>query len=130
MISGGCRYKSICNLGMANSSKNLGNWGEAFAAEKLKSAGYRILKRNWRSKAGEIDIVAENSGFIIFVEVKTRRTSMFGIPSDAISKERLKRIHSAAQIWPNPDSKSLRVDVFTINLEDRLQFEHFEGVTL
>ena len=66
--------------------------GEALAAKLLKKRGYKILKRNYVSKYGEIDIIAYDKGTISFVEVKTRQSENYGPPELAVTKEKRKRI--------------------------------------
>jgi len=66
--------------------------GEALAGKILKKSGYKILKRNYVSKFGEIDIVAYDRGTICFVEVKTRQSESYGPPELAVTKEKRKRI--------------------------------------
>ena len=70
--------------------------GEALAGKILKKSGYKILKRNYVSKFGEIDIVAYDRGTICFVEVKTRQSESYGPPELAVTKEKRKRIVRAA----------------------------------
>ena len=66
--------------------------GEALAGKLLKKRGYKILKRNYVSKYGEIDIVAYDKGTISFVEVKTRQSENYGPPELAVTKEKRRRI--------------------------------------
>ncbi len=66
--------------------------GEALAGKLLKKRGYKILKRNYVNKYGEIDIVAYDKGTISFVEVKTRQSENYGPPELAVTKEKRKRI--------------------------------------
>ena len=66
--------------------------GEALAGKLLKKRGCKILKRNYVSKYGEIDIVAYDKGTISFVEVKTRQSENYGPPELAVTKEKRKRI--------------------------------------
>ena len=66
--------------------------GETLAGKLLKKRGYKILKRNYVSKYGEIDIVAYDKGTISFVEVKTRQSENYGPPELAVTKEKRKRI--------------------------------------
>src|SRR5947209_7314149 len=63
----------------------IGRRGEEAAAEQLKAAGYRILARNYRCPSGEIDLVAEERGVLVFVEVKTRSSAAYGSPRDAVT---------------------------------------------
>ena len=81
------------------SLKELGEIGEIRASEFLSRKGLRILDRNWRIKSGEIDIVAEQDSVIVFLEVKTRRSSAFGHPLEAISIEKAARLQRLALAW-------------------------------
>ena len=81
------------------SLRELGEIGEIRACEFLSRKGLRILDRNWRIKSGEIDIVAEQDSVIVFVEVKTRRSSAFGHPLEAISIEKAARLQRLALAW-------------------------------
>lgn len=65
---------------------NLGKSGEKTAIEYLRDKGYRILEKNYKSKLGELDIVASDKNTICFVEVKTRSTQDKGDPLEAITK--------------------------------------------
>lgn len=62
-----------------------GDAGEQAAADHLRAAGYRIIARKYRSRTGEIDIVAADGGTVVFVEVKTRRDDSFGTPAEAVT---------------------------------------------
>lgn len=77
--------------------KHLGKKGEDFAAGILEEEGYRILERNFRCPIGEIDLIAEKDGELTFIEVKTRRTMKFGIPAEAVTREKQRRIRAAAE---------------------------------
>lgn len=64
--------------------QRLGRVGEDAAVEALRACGYRIVARNVRLRGGELDVIAEHAGTIVFVEVKTRRSSTFGTPGEAV----------------------------------------------
>lgn len=115
---------------MPKTAHLLGKWGEEFAAKYLRRNGYEILACNWRSAAAEIDLIAESASTIVFCEVKTRASDHFGHPTQAVDQQRISRIKSATELWPNPSSKSVRIDVISICLHPRIQLEHFEGVDL
>ncbi len=66
--------------------------GEKLAGKFLKKRGYKILKRNYAGKSGEIDIIAYDNGTISFVEVKTRQSENYGPPELAVTREKRKRI--------------------------------------
>ena len=73
-----------------------GAYYEERAAAFLKSLGFDILSRNYRSPAGEIDIIAGRNGIISFIEVKYRATDAFGIPSEAVDRKKQMRTAAAA----------------------------------
>ncbi|MEY5017053.1 MAG: hypothetical protein RL431_102 [Actinomycetota bacterium] len=92
----------------------LGRWGETIAADALAQQGYRILDHNWRCEAGEIDIVAVDADTVVFVEVKTRRTTSYGDPLEAITPQKCSRLRVLAGEWcrRNPEivARNIRID--------------------
>ena len=76
---------------------SLGKLGENAAAGYLRQKGYRILEQNYRCKIGEIDIVAEKSGRILFIEIKTRRSDHYGAPEESVHTLKQKKILRAAE---------------------------------
>lgn len=79
-----------------NSSRYKGNQGEEIAVRCLTSKGYRILQRNYHSRFGEIDIIAANSQYIVFVEVKLRREDSWVSPVEAVTRAKRNRILQTA----------------------------------
>ena len=77
----------------------LGRFGEDVAARHLSAAGLVILDRNWRCADGEIDIVAQDGRSIVFCEVKTRSSTTFGLPSEAVTPIKARRIRGLALTW-------------------------------
>ena len=71
---------------------NLGKYGEDLACKYLKTKGYKIKERNFRTFLGEIDIISEYKGNIVFVEVKTRSSNKFGYPEEAINYNKQQKI--------------------------------------
>jgi putative endonuclease len=99
--------------------KELGALGEKIAAEHLKGLGYVIRERNFRSREGEIDIVAEKDDFLVFVEVRTRRGSSFGTPEESVNARKKERLVTLAQTYMESRDDlppSWRVDVVAIEL--------------
>lgn len=96
----------------------LGRWGEDLAAQHLASEGYELLARNWRCRAGELDIVARGGDVLAFVEVKTRSGLAFGEPSEAVTAVKARRIHVLAFQWlaecRPPGRHELRFDVISV----------------
>ncbi len=74
----------------------LGERGEKFAARYLRRHGYKILVRRFKSRAGEIDIVCRQKDWLVFVEVKTRKSDQYGAPSEAVTREKQKHMSKVA----------------------------------
>jgi putative endonuclease len=77
----------------------IGRYGEDVAARHLTDAGLTILDRNWRCRAGELDIIAVDSGVLVFCEVKTRSSTQFGDPAEAVIGAKAARIRRLAMAW-------------------------------
>ncbi|MBB2974623.1 putative endonuclease [Microbacterium endophyticum] len=77
----------------------LGRRGEERAATYLEGVGYRVLSRNWRGADGEVDLVVCHGSFLVFVEVKTRRTEAFGHPLEAVGPVKLRRLWRLSSQW-------------------------------
>jgi putative endonuclease len=112
----------------------LGRHGEELAAGFLEAQGMRIVDRNWRCPAGEIDIVALDGDALVIVEVKTRRSLAYGHPFEAVGVEKLARLHRLASAWCRDHELRMpqqrRVDVIAV-LDDGSgcpAVEHLKGV--
>ena len=99
---------------------NLGSWGEKKAANYLRFRGYRIVDMNCRYRQGEIDIVAENRKYIVFVEVKLRKDDSHGEAKEFVTAAKQRRVITAAEIWlsENETEKQPRFDVIEIYAPD------------
>lgn len=73
-----------------------GSGGEDKAKEYLQSKGYKILAQNFKTKLGEIDIVAKDHNMLVFVEVKTRKSDYFGLPREAVTVTKQRKIRMVA----------------------------------
>ncbi len=76
--------------------KALGTWGEKIAMEYLRKRGYQIVETNFRCREGEIDIVAQDKDYLVFVEVRTRRGCEFGTPEESVTTTKKKKLISLA----------------------------------
>ncbi len=106
---------------MKDKRKRLGNRGEEIAEVFLKKAGYRIVERNFRSPFGEVDIVAEDRGCIVFVEVKTRSNLSYGLPAESIGVKKRHKISLVASYYlksKNIKQRDSRFDVVSIVSSD------------
>jgi putative endonuclease len=92
----------------------LGSHGERIAAAYLTDAGLHLLDRNWRCRAGELDIVAREGDALVFCEVKTRRGIGYGHPVEAVTVTKQRRLRTLAQRWlaaHDQHAPELRFDV-------------------
>jgi putative endonuclease len=118
----------------------VGQSGERAAARYLRARGYRIVRRNWRGRTGEIDLIAISpERQLVFVEVKTRRSGDFGRPDDAVNHDKRRRITRAATEYVTRlkrrggHTPAIRFDIISIigdPLHDRdadLRIEHLPG---
>ncbi|HEY0752480.1 MAG TPA: YraN family protein [Ktedonobacteraceae bacterium] len=106
--------------------QNLGRLGERLAASKLEKCGYQILERNFRCRAGEIDLVAKESLDLVFVEVKTRRGTAYGLPEEAINSRKSRKLQEVACFYldlHNVPDCSWRIDVVAVQFSLTGKFE-------
>jgi len=112
-------------------SASLGAWGEARARDYLIAQGFTLHASNWRCREGELDLVAEVEGTLVFVEVKTRRSPAFGDPEEAVSARKARHLVQASLAYLEAHQltdRDWRSDVIAITAArgPRLvQLEHF-----
>ncbi len=112
---------------------NKGKLGEEIAVNFLITKGYKIIKRNFRTKFGEIDIIAEKGNDIIFIEVKYRKNKKFGKAEDSINYFKLKKIKNTAKFFLNNfylKNKNPRIDIIAINNFDNIEITHYKNVEI
>ncbi|RKU33518.1 YraN family protein [Candidatus Poribacteria bacterium] len=118
---------------MDRSRLSIGKIGESLAIAHFKARGCKILAQNYRVGRGEIDLIVQDGQFIVFVEVKTRRSLKFGLPQEAVTRQKQKQISKIAlgylkaeNLWDAP----CRFDVIGIHLSyqfELLNLEHIES---
>lgn len=84
---------------MKRYNKIVGDFGEEYAVKYLESKGYSILRRNYRCRFGELDIVAIHDGCLVFLEVKTRTTDRYGVPEYAVNYWKRKHMELSARCY-------------------------------
>jgi putative endonuclease len=107
---------------------SLGKLGEQSACDFLRHKGYKIIIQNYRCKMGEIDIIAEKSGEIVFVEVKTRTNVLYGSPAEAVNYRKQQKILRTALCYlsrlPNSNVRC-RFDILEILMyEGQFHYNH------
>ncbi len=116
---------------MDNRSK--GSWGEERAARYLRLRAYRILEKNYRCRLGEIDLIARRGAFLVFAEVKLRKSDRFGEAREFVNRAKQERILATAQLWLQEHETALqpRFDVIEIYAPDgpggRIRINHIEN---
>lgn len=115
-------------------SRELGRWGEEKAADYLRRRGYKIIGMNYSCRMGEIDIIAENRKYVVFAEVKLRKSDKFGQAREYVTGAKQERLRITAQMWlaSNETDKQPRFDVIEIYAPDgensnMISIEHIEN---
>jgi putative endonuclease len=114
-------------------NKVTGNKGETLAAEYLAKKGYKILQRNYRSKWGEVDIIAKTKDIVVFVEVKTKTTDRFGEPWEMVNHWKVEQVKRMGEVWCREFGWEgrVRIDVVGVWLnEDEPKLQHWESVEI
>ncbi len=103
-----------------SNSNILGKWGELLAAEYLKKKHYKILAMSYRSPFGEIDLIAENRNYLVFVEVKLRKSSAFAEAKEYVDFYKQNRLRATADMYlsQNTTKRQPRFDVIEIYAPD------------
>ena len=127
---------------MKEHNLNIGYLGENIAKEYLEKKGYSIVDQNYKNKYAEIDLIVKDKDkdkdkdSLVFVEVKTRMGEQFGIPEDAINRDKLRRLIRNAQVYMMKMKKNynmdFRIDVVCIVLDENKQpmrIDHYENIT-
>ncbi len=104
--------------------KLLGRQGEELVVKHLKKQGYKILKRNYRTPFGEADIIALDGEEIAFVEVKTRTTVEYGLPSEAVGADKQRRYRQIAKCYwlETGEEPNVRFDVAEVYADGRIEY--------
>lgn len=102
----------------------VGALGEQLAVDHLAASGMRVLARNWRCRYGELDVVAADDAVdaVVFVEVKTRTTDLFGGVAQAVTPDKVRRLRRLAALWlADQDARwaAVRIDVIGVRIGRR-----------
>lgn len=108
-------------------TKKVGDYGEKVAEDYLIEKGYQILSRNYRTNSGEIDIIAQQRDYLVFVEVKTRKNNLYMSAREAVNYKKQQKIRNTAREYirfSKPRYKYTRFDIIEYYTQDKL-IEHF-----
>ena len=98
----------------------MGQWGEGHARRYLEGKGYTVEATNYRSRWGEVDIVARHGEELVFIEVRTRRGAAFGTPEESVTAAKSRRLIATAQDYLQThglEQSQWRVDLVSIRLD-------------
>ena len=79
--------------------KQMGNTSEDIALEYLQERGYRLIQRNYRCKAGEIDLIVQKDDILVFAEVRSRTGTQYGEPSESVNRKKQDKIRKTAKYY-------------------------------
>ncbi len=117
---------------MSDLRRLFGNRGEDQAADFLLAKGYKILARQYRTRFGEIDLIAKDGDEIVFVEVKARQSNHFGYPEEAVTSGKLEKIIQVGEFYLKENAWEhlpFRIDVVAIEGKDgSANILHLEAV--
>ncbi len=112
----------------------IGSSGEKFAVDFLRQKNYSLITTNFRSKLGEVDIIAKERTQFVFVEVKTRSGTLFGTPAQAITPKKLKSLIKTAEYYllVNNLARNYRIDAIEVVLfgQSVKSINHIKNITL
>lgn len=99
--------------------------GERAAWEAYRRRGYRLVARNWRCALGELDLIVERDGLVVFCEVKARASSMLGAPYEAVTPEKQRKVRAVAEAFLGMRGSAgrYRFDVASVRLGGRGEAE-------
>lgn len=114
-------------------ARAVGDQGEDLACAHLEDLGWEVVARNWRCPLGELDVVAAEDGLLVFCEVKTRRSTRFGTPLEAVDEQKARRLRRLAWAWLDEHGRrgqAFRIDVLGVlfRRDAPPQIQHVQGV--
>lgn len=121
---------------MSLHQQNIGHIGEDLATDFLRQKGYRIVERNYYCHWGEIDLIAEHDGILVFIEVKTRTGDSKGKPYEAVDFRKIKHLKRPVEYYlleKKASKRKCRFDVIAIILNPQLlaeDIQHYENVEI
>ena len=113
----------ILDMAMKDPRRQLGDYGEDLAAAALRQQGYKILERNYVTAMGEIDLIARQGKVLVVVEVKTRKSTRFGSPQEAVSASKQGRLRRLAEYYLKAKrltGSPVRFDVVAVTMTENV----------
>ncbi len=110
--------------------RSLGILGENTAVEYLQKKGLKIIERNFRCRLGELDIIARQDSYLVFIEVRTRSNAFCGLPQESITATKIKKLRRLAQVYMVSRSLcnvDVRFDVIAVYCSGETTITHIEN---
>ena len=120
----------MTNMENMRNKRRVGDTGEEIAVKYLETHGYTIIKRNYYSRYGEIDVIAAKGEYIVFVEVKYRKNNLYGEPSLAVDYRKQEKLKKTALQYVSEneaEDKDLRFDIIEITGIGEVAINHIEN---
>lgn len=110
----------------------LGKNGEDMAVKYLQKQGYEILERNFYCRQGEIDIIALDKNYLVFIEIKSRSNTEYGLPSEAVTKKKIKHMLNTIKYYlhiRNLENENIRIDAIEVYVkQDKYYINHLKQI--
>ena len=110
----------------------LGKQGEEIAIDYLNKKGYKILEKNFLCRQGEIDVIALEDNYIVFIEIKSRTNTEFGLPSESVTKKKIKKILKAASYYlyiRKLENLDVRIDAIEVYIkQEKYYINHIKQI--
>ena len=119
---------------MKSQNQTIGKLGELAARKFLVKKGYKIIEQNYRNKYLEIDLITSYKKRLVFIEIKTRVRELFGMPEDALTRSKIKKLIWNAAVYAvfNKYTKGYQIDAICIVLDDNKNIKrltHHQNIT-
>lgn len=110
----------------------LGKEGENVAVNYLNEKGYKVIERNFYCRQGEIDAIALDGKYIVFIEIKSRTNTEYGLPSEAVTKRKLEHMIKAIKYYlyiKKWENENIRIDVIEVYVkENKYYINHIKQI--
>lgn len=119
---------------MESDRRGLGIYGEDIACDFLRRHGYNVIERNYRIRGGEVDVIALLGDDIVFIEVKTRRSLIYGYPEEAVNSLKMRRMQRVANTFMSRFTRCcyVRFDIIAIEVDveqKKLLIRHIKDIS-
>ncbi len=96
---------------MSSANREVGLSGEDLAAAWYEARGFEVLARNWRCREGELDLILRHGRMYVFCEVKSRSSDAFGVPAEAVTRDKQQRLRRLAARWLDEEAPALAREI-------------------